>query len=272
MYLFNPLNQFNIIAINYFNVFDNLISFFFHSIGLKLDFYQFLIRWPHYSNLIENLNNSFFLLIFLFFISIFFSKIIPNINIQYIFELLIKFVENIVLSNASLKNQKWIPIFFILFLILIIFNVTGIIPYNFTASSHMLITLFLSFTFFFAINFLGIKKHKLGFLALFLPSGIPFLLKPLLIFIELISYNTRVISLATRLFANMMAGHTLLKILSSFLFKIFKLGSVFILFDFLPISILLILIAMESGIALLQVYVFILLSTIYLKDANEIKH
>jgi len=255
MYLFNPLEQFEIFTIySYSKILPaNLIIF-------------------HYTNLIENLFCSAFFVIFFSYIVIYFCTIVPRTNLQFGMEKLYTFIENLVLSNALLENQRFFPFIFILTLVLFTFNLTGMIPYNFTASSHIIITFFMSFSLFFGINFIGVRRHKEKFLGLFLPEGVPFFLKPLLVLIELVSYFSRVLSLAIRIFANMMAGHTLLKILSTFLFKSLKLGSIFLAIDILPIFILCIIITMETGIAFLQVYVFMVLTSIYIKDVFYIGH
>jgi ATP synthase subunit 6 len=103
-----------------------------------------------------------------------------------------------------------------LFLLLAISNLSGMVPYTFTVTSHLIFTFCLSFMCFFAVNYIGIAKHGFHFLGLFFPAGAPVMLAPLLVFIEILSYVARVFSLAIRLFANMMSGHTLLKILSEF--------------------------------------------------------
>jgi len=105
------------------------------------------------------------------------------------------------------------------------------------------------------MNYQGIQKHKKAYLNLFLPSGIPFVLRPLIVPIEFILYFNRLLSLAIRLFANLMAGHTLLKILGTFIFQMVKFGSIFLIFDIFPILLLTAIIVMECGIAFIQVYV-----------------
>jgi len=140
------------------------------------------------------------------------------------------------------------------------------IPYNFTITSHFFVTFGLSFILFFGMNYQGIQKHQKAYLNLFLPQGIPFILRPLIVPIEFILYFNRLLSLAIRLFANLMAGHTLLKILGTFIFQMIKFGSVFLIFDIFPIILLISIIIMEFGIAFIQVYVWMVLTCVYKKD------
>lgn len=199
-------------------------------------------------------------------------KVIPTSNYQLCVENLYLIIQNILVSNSGLYNQFYFPIIFNLTLFLSISNFIGLIPFGFTITSHILITMALSFSIFFSINFIGIKKHKIKFLGLFLPGGTPFGIMPFLFLIELLSYISRVFSLAIRLFANMMSGHTLLKILTSFVFSTLTVGSFYFLLNILPIMLLHIIIGMECCIAILQVYVFIVLSCLYLNDVADVNH
>ena len=155
-----------------------------------------------------------------------------------------------------------------LFFFLFVANLFGLIPYALTLTSQLVLTFGISFFLFFAINFLATQIHGLNFLSFFLPSGTPFVMVFLLVPIELISYVARVFSLAIRLFANMMAGHCLLKILAGFGWELVNGGLVFFsLVAVIPVFIILCVVLLETLIAFLQAYVFVLLFTIYLKDA-----
>jgi F-type H+-transporting ATPase subunit a len=125
---------------------------------------------------------------------------------------------------------------------------------------------------FFGINYIGVKKHQSKYLGLFLPSGTPLAIAPILLLIEIISYFSRVLSLAIRLFANLMSGHTLLAILTSFLFSALVGGGAYLIVSILPIGILLPIIGLELAIALVQVYVFLTLVSLYINDLTEIGH
>jgi len=197
---------------------------------------------------------------------LFFLKILVKSNLQILVEKFLVFVENLVVSNALLINQKDLPFFFGLTVILLVHNLSGMIPYNFTITSHFFVTFGLSFILFFGMNYQGIQKHQKAYLNLFLPQGIPFILRPLIVPIEFILYFNRLLSLAIRLFANLMAGHTLLKILGTFIFQMIKFGSVFLIFDIFPIILLISIIIMEFGIAFIQVYVWMVLTCVYKKD------
>jgi len=149
-------------------------------------------------------------------------------------------------------------------------NLVGMIPFAFTVTSHIIVTFTLSFTLFVGINLRAVIDKQFGFFSLFLPSGAPIVIAPFLVVIELISYIARVFSLAIRLFANMMAGHTLLKILIgfSFIIAIQNLNSTWpLLFvAFIPFLLVFIITFLEVAIALLQGYVFTVLMCLYIKD------
>lgn len=248
---YSPLEQFELISIININLFGLDFSFLNSSFLLFFNiFYLFIFLYPFFRK----------------------TNIIPNNLWQIFFEQFYLAIQNIFISNSGLNNQFFIPIIFNLTLFLTLSNLTGLIPFGFTITSHILITFSLSFSIFFSINYLGIRKHKLKFLGLFLPGGTPFGIMPFLFLIELLSYFSRVFSLAIRLFANMMSGHTLLKILTSFIFSTLSFGSFYFILNILPLILLHIIIAMECCIAVLQVYVFIVLSCLYLNDITHIDH
>jgi ATP synthase subunit 6 len=141
---------------------------------------------------------------------------VPHVA-QTLFEYLYEFIFFTVLSENVKKNGSYFfPMLFSIFSFLFFCNLLGMIPYSFTVTSHIVVTLGLAILAFFSINIIGIKTHGLHLLSLFLPPGAPLALAPALVGIELVSYSFRVISLALRLFANMMSGHCLLKILAGF--------------------------------------------------------
>ena len=141
------------------------------------------------------------------------------------------------------------------------------IPYSFTVTSHIVVTLGLAMMAFLAINIIGIKTHGVHLLSLFLPSGAPIALAPLLVMIELVSYSFRVVSLALRLFANMMSGHCLLKILAGFGWTMLSAGGILTIMHLLPLIVIFAIVGLELSIAFLQAYVFTVLLCIYLNDA-----
>jgi len=141
------------------------------------------------------------------------------------------------------------------------------IPYSFTLTSHFSITFGLALTIFIAVNIIAIRTHKLHFLGFFIPGGSPLALAPLFIIVELLSYFARVISISMRLFANLLAGHMLLKILAGFAWMMLSAGGIWIILQLFPLLIIIAITALEIAIAVVQAYVFTILTCLYLKDA-----
>jgi ATP synthase subunit 6 len=156
-----------------------------------------------------------------------------------------------------------------LFVFILINNLIGMVPYSFTVTSHLVVTFSLALTTYIGFNIIGIKKHKLHFFSLLLPSGASLALVPLLVPIELVSYIFRVISLPVRLFANLMAGHTLLKVIAGFAWSMVSLGSIMIIIHFIPLLLLVLLVGLELGVAMIQSYVFTILTCMYINDASN---
>jgi len=195
------------------------------------------------------------------------AKLVPNAW-QSIFEFMYEFIFFNVLSENVKKNGNlyFLPMFAI-FSFLFFCNLLGMIPYSFTVTSHIVITLGLSTMAFFAINVVMLRTHGFHALSFFLPSGAPLALAPLLVGIELVSYSFRVVSLALRLFANMMSGHCLLKILAGFSWTMLSAGGVLAVIHVLPLMVIFAIVGLELAIAFLQAYVFTVLLCIYLNDA-----
>jgi len=191
----------------------------------------------------------------------------------YIQSKLISFVAEIFNQNISSKTlDRYFLYFLVMFVTIVFLNVLGMIPYSFTVTSHLSVTLLLSLMGFVTFNLLGIYHNGVYMLNLFLPSGVPLLISPFLILIEFISYIARVISLSVRLFANMMAGHTLLKILGGFAFSLLCALGLFSILSVFVLTVILIIIGLELVIAFLQAYVFITLNIIYFNDAINLSH
>jgi F-type H+-transporting ATPase subunit a len=142
----------------------------------------------------------------------------------------------------------------------------GMLPYSFTVTSHIIVTFMLAATVFIGVTIIGFIKHGIKYLELFVPKGVPIILLPLIIVIEIISYLSRPVSLSVRLFANMMAGHTMLKVFGGFVISLGLLGG------WLPLSFSVALIGLEILVAFLQAYVFAILTCIYLNDALNLHH
>lgn len=176
---------------------------------------------------------------------------------------------NIVKDNLGSKGEVYFPFIFTLHLILLFCNLVGMVPYSFTVTSHIIFTFSLALSIFIGINIIGIRTHGFRFFSLFLPRGVPLIIMPLLVTIEIVSYTIKVFTLSIRLFANMTSGHTLLKIVAGFSWTMLSAGGLLAVFHVVPLVLLLILIGLELGIAALQAYVFTLLTCIYLNDVLE---
>jgi ATP synthase subunit 6 len=155
-------------------------------------------------------------LAFFFKTSLLETTIVSKNRWQTLIEIFYEMVHNVVHENAGSKGRKLFPLIFTTFMLILACNVLGMIPYSFTVTSHLIVTFTVALAIFSAMNIMGILKHRKHFLSLFFPPGAPLALAPLLVLIEFISYIFRVLSLSIRLFANLMSGHTLLKILATF--------------------------------------------------------
>ena len=198
-------------------------------------------------------------IILLLLISIKNQSLIPS-RLQSISEIFYEFIANMISDNIGEKGHKFFPLIFTLFAFILFGNMLGMLPYGFTFTSHIIVTFVLAICIFLFVTLLGIFIHGFKFFGLFVPKGVPMLMLPLMIPIEIISYLSRPISLSVRLFANMMAGHTMLKIFASF---IVPLG----IFGVAPLIVGVALTALEVLIAFLQAYVFTILTCIYLNEA-----
>ena len=187
------------------------------------------------------------------------KSLIPS-RFQSISEIFYEFIANMVSDNIGDKGRKFFPLIFTLFTFLLFGNMLGMLPYSFTFTSHIIVTFVLAMFIFLLVTLLGIFIHGFKFFGLFVPKGVPMLMLPLMIPIEIISYLSRPISLSVRLFANMMAGHTMLKIFAGF---IVPLG----IFGIAPLMVDVALTALEVLIAFLQAYVFTILTCLYLNES-----
>jgi F-type H+-transporting ATPase subunit a len=193
-------------------------------------------------------------------------------RMQSIAELSYEFVANTIQSTAGKEGMKFFPLVLTLFMFILVANVIGLIPYTFTVTSHIIITASLALLVFFTVIFYGLYKHGLHFFRLFVPSGIPFYILPLIVFIEVLSFLSRPISHSVRLFANMLAGHITLKVFASFVTLLGGLGLAGWVGATLPLALVVALTALELLVAFLQAYVFAILTCIYLNDAIHPGH
>ena len=194
------------------------------------------------------------------------GKIIPS-RWQSLVEMIYEFVVSLVNEQIGTQGKKYFPLIFTTFVFLLFSNLIGMIPYSFTATSHLIVTFGLSLSLFIGITIIGFQIHGLHFFSFLLPKGAPLILAPLLVVLELVSYCFRAISLGVRLFANMMAGHTLVKILSGFAWTMLSVGGILAIASIIPFLIVFALTGLEIGVACLQAYVFTILTCIYLNDA-----
>ena len=187
------------------------------------------------------------------------KSIIPS-KIQLVAEMSYSFVAKMISDTAGANAKPFFPFIFTLFMFVLFCNMIGMLPYSFTVTSHIIVTFVLAAAVFVSVTVIGFIKHGIKYLELFVPKGVPIALLPLIIIIEIISYLSRPVSLSVRLFANMMAGHTILKIFAGF---IIPLG----IFGIAPLMVDVALTALEVLIAFLQAYVFTILTCLYLNEA-----
>jgi F-type H+-transporting ATPase subunit a len=211
-------------------------------------------------------NSSLFMVLTVITVSLFLiggmrrSAMIPG-RWQSMAELSYVFIANMVKDNVGSEGRPYFPFIFTIFMFILVGNFWGMMPYSFTFTSHIAVTFAMAFFVFIGVTIIAIAKHKLHFLTFFMPPGVPMVMAPLLVPIEIISYLSRPISLSVRLFANMLAGHTLLKVFAGF---IISLG---VAAGWLPFVFVVALTGLEFVIAFLQAFVFAILTCLYLNDA-----
>ena len=179
---------------------------------------------------------------------------------QLLAELSYEFIAKMVSDNIGKEGKPYFSFIFTIFMFVLFGNFLGMLPYSFTFTSHIAVTLTMALVIFLLVTVIAFMKHGMHFFSFFLPAGVPIFLAPLMISIEVISYFTRPFSLSIRLFANMMAGHTLLKVVGGFVFPLGLLGVV-------PVAGLVAITGLEFLIAFLQAYIFTILTCIYINDA-----
>ena len=210
-------------------------------------------------------NSSATMLITVVFIIIFLTAsvntrvLIPS-RMQLISEMSYNFIVQLLNDTIGSEGKKYFPFVFTLFMFVLIGNMVGMFPYSFTFTSHIIVTFALATIVFVGVTILGFMKHRLHFFSFFVIPGLPWYMLPLLLPIEIISYLSRPISLSVRLFANMLAGHTLLKVFAGFVVTLGFAGV-------LPLAFVVALTGLEILIAFLQAYVFAILTCLYINDA-----
>lgn len=198
-------------------------------------------------------------------------RLVPT-RVQSVAEICYEFVADTLGSSAGKEGMKFFPLVFSLFMFILAVNMVGIIPYTFTVTSHIIVTVALAMTVFITVLVYGFWRNGLKFLKLFVPSGIPVYILPLIVVIEVISFLSRPISHSVRLFANMLAGHITLKVFASFVTMLGAFGFAGWIGAALPLALTTALTALELLVAFLQAYVFTILTCIYLNDAIHPGH
>jgi len=193
------------------------------------------------------------------------KSLVPS-RMQLLSEMAYEFVAKMISETAGDKARPYFPFILTLFLFVLFSNMIGMLPYSFTVTSHIIVTFALAIFVFIGVTIIGFIKHGIGYLKLFVPSGVPVVLMPIIVVIEIISYLSRPVSLSVRLFANMMAGHTMLKVFGGFVISLGLIGG------WLPLGFSVALTGLEILVAFLQAYVFAILTCIYLNDALNLHH
>jgi F-type H+-transporting ATPase subunit a len=211
-------------------------------------------------------NSSLFMVLTTLIISSFFilamrnRTLVPG-RLQGLAESCYQFVATIVKENVGAEGRQYFPFIFSMFMFILVGNLLGMLPYSFTITSHIIVTFALAIVIFLGVTLIAFARHGLHFLSFFLPAGTPWWLAPLMIVIELFAYLARPVSLSVRLAANMVAGHILLKVIAGF---VVAMG---LLWGWVPVPFMVILTGFEIFIALLQAYIFTILTCVYLNDA-----
>lgn len=196
--------------------------------------------------------------------------LVPN-RWQSVLEIAYETVNGLVKENiGEKKGSKYIPFIFSLFVLIVILNVFGLIPYTFSPTSHIAITFGLSLSIFIGVTLLGLTKNGLNYFSMFMPAGSPMILAPFMIIIELVSHTAKAVSLGVRLAANITAGHILFAILSGFVWKMIIAGGWISLGSVFPMLIVLLVTVIEMAVAVIQGYVFSLLSSIYISESEDL--
>ena len=199
------------------------------------------------------------------------KSLIPG-RLQIVAEFLYKFISDMTINNAGSEGRRYVPFVFTVFVVVLMGNVLGLIPGSFTYTSHIVVNGTIALIVFFTVVFFGFVNHGFHFLELFFPRNVPVLIYPLLSPIEIVSYFARPLTLTIRLFINMFAGHIMLKVIAGFCVSMATLGFFGYLGSLGTMILNAGLIGFEFFVALIQAYVFVMLTSTYLKDTIEIAH
>lgn len=252
--LYAPLEQFQIlslVSIKLFNFDFSITNFLLINLLALLSFMGFIYYNSSTENYLQETSSYF----------------IPNAW-QKVTESVSELSAQLVSDTIATNSEKYFPLISVLFNFILFSNLIGLVPYSFTATSHLIVTFTLSFSVFIGINIITFNKYKMQTFSLFLPANTTFFLALLLVPIEFISYIAKPISLGVRLFINLMAGHSLLKVIIGFSWSMLLLENFTSIGLLIPMLILVILFGLELGVALIQTYVFIILTCIYIQDGS----
>jgi len=250
--IYSPLDQFKIaplVSFQFLGLDFSITNFLLVSLLtlFVIQSFVFLIKEPT--------TNSFF--------------VIPS-GWQNLIEKIYALVTQLLSDIITTGSEKYFPFMSVLFMFILSNNLIGMVPYSFTTTSHITLTFFLSFSIFVAMNVIGFQRHGVELFSLFLPANTGFFLALLLVPIELISYIAKPISLGVRLFINLMAGHSLLKVIVGFSWNMLLVENLKSIAFIIPLLILVLLMGLELGVALIQAYVFVTLTCIYLNDSEAL--
>lgn len=248
---FAPLEQFQLLSflnLNIFSIDFSITNFLI----INLLYLIIVVSIIFFNNFLFNFNNFYF---------------ISNCW-QQLVQLSFGVVAQLISDIITKENSKFLPFILLIFNFILFSNLIGLFPYTFTGTSHLFITFFLSFSIFFGINVIIINKYGFKTFSLFLPANTSFFLALVLVPIEFVSYIAKPVSLGVRLFINLMAGHTLLKVIVGFSWSMLVIENYVSFGFFLPMVTLVILFGLELGVAVIQTYVFVILICIYIQDGN----
>jgi ATP synthase subunit 6 len=246
-YILDPLEQFDVIKLLPF------INFGLTNLTLILLFNLLLTGFFNYATIYTNQSHT----------------VAPSVvayGVRSVFDL----VAELATSNIRLSKQVYFPILLYIFAVILISNVVGMIPFSYTVTSSFIWTFFVSLALFIGLNIIGVYQHAYSIFAFGVPTGSPLILAPLIAAVEFVSYFSRIFSLSIRLFANMMAGHTLLKILSSFSWTMLNSQALFVVVALLPWIVVTLVMGLEFIISFLQAYVFVVLICLYIHDVVQL--
>ncbi|UTW60510.1 F0F1 ATP synthase subunit A [Kordiimonas sp. SCSIO 12603] len=246
----SPIEQFDVKPIAHFEIAGIDVSFTNSSLWMVLvvAFMSFFLIWGTRKN-----------------------ATVPG-RMQVMVELMYSFIAGMIKDNVGKEGKQYFPFIFTLFVFILGLNLAGMLPYSFTVTSHIAVNFAMAIFIFLGVTLIGFIKNGAGYLKLFAPSGVPGWLLPLIVAIEVISYCTRPISLSVRLFANMLAGHIMMKVFAGFIVSMAAAGAAGMLGAIAPFAINVLLTGLEILVACLQAYVFTILTCIYLNDAMHPSH